>query len=139
MSWEWPWCSRVTVTSGTDVSHPLIIAALVLAGVSAAGLFVDARAAARRATRTFGISAIVIKLVLAVGFVVQLLSVRVIRGDVFHEWGTYLTFLSLVAVGVPLVGAAIACELAALPRLGERDRSDTHSARTTDQATSEES
>ena len=119
------------------MSHPLIIAALVLAGVSIAGLVVDARAATKRATRTFGISALVIKLVLAVGFVMQLLNVRVLPGDIFEEWGTYLTFFALVAVGVPLVGAAIACELAALPRLGERKPSGAPKSSPAEQAQAE--
>jgi hypothetical protein len=102
------------------MDHPLIIAALLLAGVSVAGLFIDVRAVARRATRAFGASALAIKGVLAVGFVLQIFHVRTLPVSVYEQFGDYVTFFALVTVGVPLVAVAIACELVSLPRLTGR-------------------
>ncbi|HSK46502.1 MAG TPA: hypothetical protein VLA05_00685 [Coriobacteriia bacterium] len=104
------------------MSHPLIIAALVLAGVSIAGLAIDARAIGKHSTRAFGVSALAIKCVLGVGFVLQIFHVRTLPMSVYDQFGDYLTFFALVTVGVPLVGVALACELIALPRLHERTR-----------------
>ena len=118
------------------MTNPLMIAALVLAGVSAAGLVIDARAACRPATRTFGISAIVMKCVLLIGFVGYVLQSRILPTNTFEVWGAELTSFALVAVGVPLVGAALACELAAMPRLHERP--NPREARATNGAPSSE-
>jgi len=115
------------------MSHPLIIAALVLAGVSIAGLAIDARAVGKRCTRAFGVSALAIKTVLAVGFVLQIFHVRTLPMSVYDQFGDYLTFFALVTVGVPLVGVALACELIALPRLHERTNARSP-ARETDAA-----
>lgn len=120
------------------MDNALVIAALVLTGVSVAGLVVDTRAASNQSTRTFGLSALVIKLVLGVGFVLQLLRLRTVPGNIFDEWGSELTILLLVAVGVPLVGVAVACELAALPRLIERSKRSAASERTASQAAAPE-
>lgn len=102
------------------MDHPLIIAALMLAGVSVAGLAVDARATTSKATRVFGVSALSIKVVLALAFAVQIFHVRTVPASVYDEFGEYLTFFSLVVVGIPMVGIAIACELAAWPRMHSR-------------------
>jgi hypothetical protein len=104
------------------MDHPLIIAALMLAGVSVAGLAVDARATTSKATRVFGISALSIKIVLALAFAVQIFHVRTVPASVYDEFGEYLTFFSLVIVGIPMIGIAIACELAAWPRMSRRTR-----------------
>jgi len=108
------------------MDHPLIIAALMLAGVSVAGLAVDARATTSKATRVFGLSALSIKVVLALAFAVQIFHVRTVPATVYDEFGEYLTFFSLVVVGIPMVGVAIACELAAWPRMNDR----AHGSRT---------
>lgn len=105
------------------MQHPLVIAAFLLAGVCMAGLLVDLRATARHATRAFGISALAIKIVLAAGFFLQIFHVRALPISVYQEFSDYVTFFALVTVGVPLVGVAVACELAAIDRFRRSERS----------------
>ena len=104
------------------MDQPLIVATLMLAGVSVAGLAVDARAATSTATRTFGVSALFIKIVLALAFTAQIFHVRAMPLDAFDRFSEHVTLFSLVVVAVPMVAIALACELAAWPRLGSRGR-----------------
>jgi len=115
------------------MQHPLIIAAFLLAGVCVAGLFVDTRAMTQHSTRAFGVSAFAIKLVLAIGFVLQIFHVRALPVSVYEEFSDYVTFFALVTVGVPLVGVAVACELAAIDRFRRSERSlPEHAQRSSD-------
>lgn len=114
---------------------PLIIAAFLLAGVCVAGLFVDTRASMRHSTRAFGVSALIIKFVLTVGFVSQALHARSLPVTLYEEFGEHVTFFALVTVGVPLVAVALTCELAAIDRFRHTERSlPEHAQRSSDEA-----
>jgi len=105
--------------------HPLIIAALLLAGVAVLGLVVDVRAAVNESTRTLGFLAITIKLVLMTALLYQMSRLNAAGTDMYDSYHEFVTFFALVAAGVPLVGVTIACEVTALSRLS-RPPVNTH-------------
>jgi hypothetical protein len=99
------------------VAHPLTIAALVLAGVSAAGLAFDVRAAREPLVRFYGVFALVLKALLGAAFLYQIVYFRLVPADRYDELAQYLSFLSLVAVGIPMVGIAVVLEFVARHQL----------------------
>lgn len=102
------------------MSDPLIMAALVLVGVAAAGLVVDAQALLGRETRAYGASAFCIKGVLGLAVVMELLRIRLAPAGLYADVASDPMLAALVTMSLPLMGVALACEILALPRLASR-------------------
>lgn len=102
------------------MSDPLIIAALVLTGVAAAGLLVDAQSLLCRETRAYGASALCIKGVLGVAVVLETLRLRTAPLGLYGSPQSDPMLATLVTMSLPLMGVALACEILALPRLASR-------------------
>ena len=101
------------------MTPPLVFVAVALGLTASAGLFVDVRAARYSQTRSYAISALLLKAVLFAGLTFGWMRFRSLPAVLRASMGEYVVFGVMLLMSVVMFMLAAGCECLALSRLAK--------------------